>query len=546
MPGNVSSRSRCRYSFDGQECGGAGDHLCGPRAARAVAFFEELLPHTKGRWARQPFKLADWQRDEMTVPLFGQVVWDPEWGLYRRQYRIAWVEIARKNGKSEWDAGVALLLTCGDDEEGAEVYGCAQDRDQARKVFDVAERMVALSPTLSKRLTTKSYAKRIIDERTGSYYEVIASDAAGNLGHNPHGIIFDEVLTQKDGALWHALRTAMGARVQPLMVGTTTAGNDPASFAASQHDEMERVDKDPQRAPHVLTFMRNTPRDADPWDETNWAYANPALGDFLSISALRDEATEARADPAKENAFRQFRLNQWVSQVTRWMPLHLWDACTQRLVTEDQLAGRLCYGGLDLAATTDLAALAWLFPDAENPDGMMDVLWRAWVPEAQLPMLDRHTGGKASVWAREGLLTATPGDWIDYDAITSQIDADARAFDVATVGYDPWNATATVQGMQAGGLDVIEVRQGFRTMSPAMKELMRLVKMQAINTGGNPVARWNADSVEAKQDAAENIKPIKPERQASGKRIDLIVALVNAIFCWQLGRGEVLPEAAVF
>lgn len=523
-------RPTCRYTLDDAACGKTGAHLCRPRAGRAVQFFEEVLCHTKGRWARQPFLLARWQRDDVIVPLFGRVRWEPEVGLYVRQHTLGWIELARKNGKSELDAGVALLLTCADDEEGAEVYGCAVDREQARKVYDVAERMVHLSPLLSRRLTVRSHAKRIVDERTGSYYEVVASDASGNLGHNPHGVIFDEVLTQKSPDLWNALRTGMGTRTQPLMLATTTAGDDPASFAATQHAEMARVAAEPKRAPHIFTFIRNTPPEADPFDEGNWAHANPALGDFLSITALREEALEARNDPAKENSFRQFRLCQWVQQATRWMPLHVWDQPGNvQLLDHDALVGRRCFGGLDLAATTDLAALAWAFPD---PDGGITVRWRFWTPEALVPHLDRYLGGRASVWARAGLLTATPGDVIDYERIHADIDADATRYDVTEVGYDPWGAEQTRQWIEARGLTVFPVRQTFQGLSGAMKELMRLAQMARLRHGGDPVARWNADSIEVRQDDNENIRPVKPERKKSGKRIDGMVALALALAAW--------------
>ena len=194
------------------------------------------------------------------------------------------------------------------------------DRGQAANVFDVAARMVKLSPVLSSRLVVKDHIKRIIDERTNSYYEVVSTDAAGNLGHNPHGVIFNEVLAQRDARLWDAMRTGMGARAQPLMIAATTSGDDPASFARTEHNECVRIQDEPERARHRFAYVRNVPEGADPWEEANWPMANPALGDFLSIRSLRQEATEAKNGPSKENAFRQCWLNQWVQQSHRWMP----------------------------------------------------------------------------------------------------------------------------------------------------------------------------------------------------------------------------------
>jgi phage terminase large subunit-like protein len=492
--------------------------------------FERLLVHTKGRWARTPFLLSGWQRDDIIRPLFGTVRWDVEAGRWVRRYRIAWIEMGRKNGKSELLAGIALILLCADDEEGAEVYGAATDRDQARKVFDVAARMVNLSPLLSRRLSVRPSALRIVDERTGSWYEAVAADAAGNLGHNPSGVVFDELLTQRSGDLWDALRTASGTRDQPLMVAATTAGNDPDSFAASQHAEMVRIQDDPERAPHVFTYVRNTPVDADPWDERSWFHANPALGQFLRVQDLREEALEARNDPSRENAFRQFRLCQWVQQATRFIPLPAWDACTGEIAPNPDwpalaLEKQRCFGGLDLSQTTDFTALCWVFP---RP-GPWPVLWRFWLPEARLRSLDAHLGGKASMWARDGWITATPGNVIDYESVYEGIMADVRRFAVVDVTHDPYAGEAVRQELADRGLnELYERRQGYALSHP-MHELLRLVNSRQLRHFGNPVARWHADSLEARQDPEERLKPVKPQRSRSGRRIDGMVALLMAI-----------------
>lgn len=529
----------CGYRFRQVTCTAKGAHHCKPRADRVVAFFSGLLVHTKGRWARRAFTLEDWQEHEIIRPLFGEVVWSTDWRCYVRRYRIAYIILARKNGKSEIVAGIALYMLIGDDEEAAEVYGAARDTKQARKVWEPAERMRTLSPELRARLGVNKNEKRIFDLKTGSYYEIIASDAAGELGSNPHCTVIDEVLSQRDGELFNAMRTAMGTRTQPLMVLISTETNDPSGFGAHQIDEAERVQATPSSMPHVFSYVRKTPMDADPWDEKNWYHANPALGSFLSLQSLREEAMEAKADPSKENSFRQFRLNQRQQQVTRWMPLHLWDA-TAGIVDESALHGRSAFPGLDLASTTDLAAWSLLLP-GDGPDDPLTVLWRFWTPEAQVPFLDRHTGGMASVWVKQGLLKATPGDWIDYADIHAQIEADKRDFRIVKVGYDPKEATATAQFMQSLDLDIYPVFQGF-ALSGSLKEMMRLVKAGRLLHGGHPVARWNADSVEVKRDDQDRIKVVKPERGASGKRIDGIAALANSIKVWQ----EWVEETSVY
>jgi phage terminase large subunit-like protein len=490
-----------------------------------VAFFAEILVHTKGRWARRAFELEGWQEHEVVRPVFGEVVWSPEWRCYVRRYRTAHIVVARKNGKSELAAGMVLYLLVGDDEEASEVYGAAKDTKQAGKVAEVVERMRQLSPMLNARLKFNKNNRRIYDEKTGSYYEVITSDAMGELGHNPHGFVLDEVLSQPDSSLWDALRTGAGTRSQPLFILCTTETSEPVSFGAQLIDEAERIEEDPARVPHAFSFVRKTPRDADPWDEANWGLANPALGSFLSLEILRQEALEAKLDPAKENAFRQYRLNQRVSAVTRWLPIFTYDS-SAGMVDEAQLVGKVCVGGLDLSSVSDLTSLAWVFPDADR----RLVVWRHFVPEAVVPELDDQTGGQFSQWVRQGFVRVTEGDVIDYDILHDQIAADAKRFAVAGVGIDPWNSAATANWLQQNmrKVQVHRVPQGYR-LSPALKEIERLIRERLWVHGGNPVARWCFDAAEVRQDDQENIKVVKPDRKATGKRIDAVPSAANAV-----------------
>lgn len=221
--------------------------------------------------------------------------------------------------------------------------------------------MVRLSPRLSKRVQVKDANKRLVYKKMNSYYQVIAADTQGALGSNPHGAAADEILAWRNRPMWDALRSGMGsgARKQPLMVAATTAEDNPTSFAANMHNEMERVQEDPPRAPHIFTFLRNTPQDADPWDGKNWFHVNPALGDFLSLKAMREEALEAKNDPTAEQSFKQFRLNMWIRAATRWMPLYTASAGKLWTAPDDgrpALLGRTCYGGLNLSAKFDFTS----------------------------------------------------------------------------------------------------------------------------------------------------------------------------------------------
>lgn len=525
-------------------CGLSGNHFCTPRADRAQAFFEKILVHTKGRFAGKQFILTPWQRDEIIRPLFGTVQFDEQIEEYVRGYSLAWIELARKNGKSELLSGIALMMLCADDEESAEVYSVAVDRDQASLVFNVAKRMVELSPVLRERLTIIDSRKRIIYPKTNSFYAVLPGDASGALGTNPSAVLFDEVLTQKDRHLWDAMRQGFGARRQPLMVAATTAAYTSAMFALEEHNYSQSLvdarakgttpDPDPAR----FVFMRNTPKDWD-WREignpsfvdeggvlrpaTGWYWSNPALGDFLSLATLKAEAQEADTKPTAQNAFRVFRLNQWVGSAQRWIDLQLWDEnFTYSLETAD-LKGEPCFGGLDLAAVSDFVAWCLVF---KMPDDKYYAIWRYWIPR---PAVNKRIDMREQleVWAEEGYITITEGDTIRWDQVYHDIEQDLETYRVTMVGYDPWQAPQIVQWLEDGGIECIKVPQTTTRLNAPCKEIERALGARKFNHGNNPVTRWMVDNVEVFTDPTGNIRPDKAK---SGEKIDGVSALANSVF----------------
>lgn len=512
----------CGRVFDGETCTRRGEHLCVPRADHAVRFFCELLVHTKGAWARQAFIPAPWEEREIIRPLFGTVYYEPAWSAYVRRYRELYLSTGRKNGKTELLGGLVLYLLAADGEDGAEIYGLALDKDQAALAYNAAARMVALSPPLSRRLVVLKGARRITDDQSASFFAVTAGDALGALGTAPHGAYIDELLAQPNRELYDALRTGFGTRAQPLMILVTTADNDPGGFAASEREWSERVLADPSLDPARLVVIHAAPADADWTQEATWALANPALGDYLDPRILRDECVKAQANPAAERAFRQYRLNQQGQRAGRAINLRRWDEADAARDLE-QLAGRECYAGLDLASTIDLASYALDFPDG---DGGHDVLWRVFAPRDRLGELDKRTGGKASAWEAAGLLIVTDGEVIDYDAITVALRADAELYDLREVAFDRWGATQLSSDLIDEGFPLIQTGQGFATMSGPTKELLRLIADRRYRHGGNPVIRWQADNLITRSDPAGNIKP---DKQRSPDKIDAIVAGIMAL-----------------
>lgn len=534
----------CGYVFDDVECASLGDHFCIPRADKAQAFFEEILVHTKGIYARKRFVLEDWQRDDIVRPLFGETVWSDEFG-YKRKYEVAWIEIARKNGKTELLAGIMLYLLVADGEESAEIYGVARDRKQAALAYDVAAQMVRFSPVLSKRLKITEYKRRIYDFRTNSFYEVISADAQSALGSNPSGVGADEILAWPNGGMWDSMRTGMGsgARRQPLMVASTTAGSDTEGFAGQMHKEMLKVSEEPSRAPHVFTYIRNTPMDADPFDESLWPLANPALGSFLSWEAMRKQALEAGNNPIAEMAFRQFRLNQWQRSTVRWMKMHLWDACAGVLhgsaeATMKAFSGRECWFGFDLAARKDLCALCYVFPDE---DGSLDAVWRFWCPEAAFASLDRLNGGRFSHFVRDGWLTVTDGDVLDFQRVYADIEADSKRFSILGGDADKWSSDPVIQEIESRTYvrEIFAYKNDFSHMSDGMHRVYEMVMQGKFRHHGNPLARFCFDSCEARVAPYDPnlIRPDIPDRAIAAKRIDGVPAAVMAVNAW-FTRGQ--------
>lgn len=483
------------------------------RADRVIDWIERYTCHTKGEWAGRPFLLGDWQK-EIIRGIFGPA---DRHGV--RHVRTALIGVPRKNGKSTLGAALALYLLIGDQEPGAEVYSVAADREQARIVFGIACEMVSAGPLAKYAIPRRNW---IEVPKTKSIYRVMSADAPTKHGLNPHGIIFDELHAQPNRELWDVLTSGQGARRQPLTLAITTAGFDRESICFEQYDYGRKV------AARIVDdrsffFRWWGAADDDAWDDPAvWAGANPNFGVTPTLSFLESEVRKAKHQPARQNAVRRLYLNQWTSASDRWMDLAAWDA-TAGLVVEDQLAGRACFGGLDLANTTDVAALAWDFPDGA---GGHDAIWRFFIAAEQLTDLDKRTAGLASAWARDGRLCVNDGNVIDYAAIMAQIDRDAQRFDVKALAFDRWGSPVFVQALADRGMTVASMGQGFASMSPPTKELERLVLERRYRHGGNPVMRWMVDNVVVRTDPAGNVKP---DKQRSSEKIDGVVAGIMAL-----------------
>ena len=497
----------------------------------AVAFIE-ALSHTKGTWAGKPFELIDWQ-ERIIRDVFG--ILKPN-GY--RQFNTAYVEIPKKMGKSELAAAVALLLTCGDNEERAEVYGCAADRNQASIVFNVAADMVRMCPALAKRVKILDSTKRLIYQPTGSIYQVLSADVSNKHGFNTHGVVFDELHTQPNRKLFDVMTKGSGdARMQPLYFLITTAGDNQNSICWEVHQKALDIIDGRKNDPTFYPVIYGAALEDDWTDPKVWKKANPSLGITVSMDKVKAAFESARQNPAEENSFRQLRLNQWVKQAVRWMPMEKWDACAFA-VNPESLRGRVCYGGLDLSSSTDITAFVLVFPPLEEDD-KYTVMPFFWIPEDNIDLRVRRDHVNYDVWKKQGFLKTTEGNVVHYGFIETFIEELATKYNIREIAFDRWGAVQMTQNLENLGFTVVPFGQGFKDMSPPTKELMKLTLEQKIAHGGHPILRWMMDNIFVRTDPAGNIKA---DKEKSTEKIDgavaTIMALDRAIRCGNGNGGD--------
>lgn len=489
-------------------------HYDKAKADRAVKFIQNLR-HTKGKWDGKKFILLPWQ-EQIVRDIFGIVREDG-----KRQFLTAYVEIPKKQGKSELAAAIALYLLYADGEASAEVYGAACDRNQASIVFDVAKQMVMKSPALMKRSKIAAATKRIVNY----IYQVLSAETGTKHGLNVSGLVFDEIHAQPNRKLYDVLTKGSGdAREQPLFFIITTAGTDKQSICYELHskalDIMNGRKIDSTFYPVVYGLD-----EGDDWnDEANWYKANPSLGHTIAIERVREAYKNALDNPAEENVFKQLRLNIWTNSTVVWIPEHIYDKGNSPIDT-DSLIGRDCYAGLDLASTSDITAFVLVFPPRTEEEKYI-VLPFFWLPEDTLELRCRRDHVLYDVWERQGYIQTTEGNVIHYGFIERFIEDMGTKYHIKEIAYDRWNATQMVQNLEDEGFTMVPFGQGFKDMSPPSKELYKLLMEGNIVHGGNPVLKWMAQNVVMRQDPAGNIKP---DKERSVEKIDGIVALIMGL-----------------
>ena len=489
------------------------------RAQEPIEFIECL--HLVGDFTGRPFLLQDWQK-EILRDFYGTIS-----GKGFRQYRNLYLEVPKKNGKTPLVAALGLYhLIC--DPPGGEIYCAAAEREQAGQTYRYMKSMIEQDEYLSSFLRVVDSKKEIYNDETGTFVKVLSAEAYSKHGMAPSVVIVDELHAHQKRDLWDYLTFGAGAaRKEPLWLTITTAGDDPdhKSIGWEVHEYARKVSVGEIVDPTWYVKIYAAPLDADIWDEATWYAANPSLGVAISIDNVRLEAIEAKNNPAREKLFRWLRLNQWV-QLKRvsWLPVTLWDAA-EKDWDENELRGKRCYVGIDLARWIDLAAAVPYFPPQ---DGIPD--WRfiihAWMPEDRVKWHIDNDGVDYGAWAEQGYLDVTKGSTIDYGRVSDHIIAIDRLYDVQYYCGDPWHLEILKQlcGEQIAR-KFVEIPQTIAGMAPGMAELERQFRAGEISHLPNPLGRYCFDCVVVNPDGNENIKPMKNKSKG---RIDPICALTNA------------------
>lgn len=485
-------------------------------ADRAIAFFG-FLRHSKGEWAGQPFVLEPWQ-EFVVGSLFG---WKRADGT--RRFRRAYLSVARKNGKTQLAAGIGLYLAFFDNEPGAEVYCAATKRDQAKICWSEAKRMVERTPQLKRTIQALAHNLHRLD--FAQKLEPLSSDYNSLDGLNPHAAIIDEYHAHPNGNLADVLESGTGARRQPLMLYTTTAGIDNESACRDLDQDCQRVLEGLADDDSLFAYIARIDSD-DSWDDPDvWPKANPNLGVSVKVEQLEEHCARAQRMPREQNEFRRKRCNEWTEAAERWLNLSDWDACGG--ATEPQ-PGQTCILGVDLSSTQDITACIALFPP-DDPDGYWDVLCHFWLPAENIETKSNEDRAPYQTWVDAGLIEPTEGNIVDYGRVFDYIEDFSLRFQVNEIAYDPWNATGLATKLQQSGATIVPIRQGYASMSEPSKFLESLLVSAKMRHGGNPVLRFMAANVTVMSGANGSIRPIKPDRGGRGARVDGIVALIMAI-----------------
>lgn len=485
------------------------NHVCG---------WIELLPHVEGKWETPEIKLHA-SHVWFLVQLFGFRKPDGN-----RRFTSALFAVARKNAKSTLAAAILLYCECCENEEGAQIISAATTFSQASIIFNVAKRMVEKTPDLREQYGLETWAKSISRMEIGASFKPVHAKASTQDGLNPSHVGLDEIHAHKTPDLLNVLQSAAGARGNPLWLFTTTEGyTNPGPWAEIRQfakQLLEGVFGD--TADHYLVLFFAVDKDDRDFDESAWFKANPLMDvNPQLLTAIRKEAVEAKAMPSKLAEFQIKRLNRPASQANGFILLPKWNKCAG-VVDLEELRDVPCWGGLDLASTTDLTSmrLVWRVEDRILTWG------RRWVPAEAVRIRGERGTVPYQGWVTAGHMEQTDGEVTDYAVIEQAVLDVNERFNLQAMAFDRWNATEMVSRLVTANVPMVEFIQGTKSYHPAVRELeMAYVAGRLVHTG-DPVLSWCASNLVIRRDQNLNMAP---DKRKSPEKIDDITALLMAI-----------------
>jgi phage terminase large subunit-like protein len=493
------------------------------------------LRHTKGKWARKPFTLQPWQCF-MIYATHGWLMKDTGF----RRFRKAYVRVPRKNGKSELSAAVATGHLLIDDEQGGECYCAATNLTQAKMVYTPAAVMMKMACQESRSLAKKMTISRSVnnpkitvdDDGIESVLMPLTKNPEGNEGSNPSFATIDEYHLHQDNEQVGIIETGMGTRDNPMIWIITTAGFD-ISYPCYEYEQkaVNALDGVPEfDRTFVLIYDLD---DGDDWkDPANWAKANPGLAyGTPSLEYLHEQYNKSKVEGiSAERAFRVKHLNQWWNESMGWITDEVWMLGSERFDPE-QFAGRECFVGLDLAANKDLTALCVIVPP-ENHDEKVVVFWKYYCPDEQVQNPLCNEGQIVyRQWAKDGWLTVTDGNVVDYNVIEADILRINEVMPIKRMGYDIARRFGLISNLTnaLGEEIIVAIAQTCRSLNVPMVQTERLAMAGMLQHGGNPVSRWMLGNVAIMINSNEEIKL---DRKKKKGKIDGIAAMVDAMYVY--------------
>lgn len=478
------------------------------RAARVIAFIERYCVTPDGAQVGQPLVLAEFQKD------FIRDVYDNPHGTRR-----AILSVSRKNGKSGLIAGLLLAHLVGPEaKQNSQIVSGAMSREQAALVFNLAAKMVQLSPKLSSIVRIVPSGKRLLGLPLNTEYRALAADGKTAHGLSPVLAILDEIgqVRGPQSDFVDAITTSQGAHAAPLLIAISTQAASDADLLSTWIDDARQ-----SHDPRIVCRVFEAPEGCELLDESAWRAANPALGLFRSLDDLREQMAQAQRMPSMENSARNLLLNQRVSTVSPFISPDVWKSCAGQVLP---FGDAPVWCGLDLSMRTDLTALVIVGKIA----GVWHVVPHFWTPEQGLADRARRDRAPYDVWHRQGYLHSTPGATVDYGFVAADMAAILSGLNVQAVAYDRWRIDLLRLELDKIGVDLplVPFGQGFKDMAPALDALEAELLNARVAHGGHPVLAMCAANAVVTKDPAGGRKLDKAK--ATG-RIDGLQALAMAM-----------------